>query len=182
MKSPLAPSTGSRRAPGRRARPGRLAALGLAVLATGALAGCQAHNTPTSYTDQDNIVKTNFMATCTGNIPNASTTTVLASTDQCTCLFDVFSNNVPYNADDRGRVAGYPSDKPTFEELETQTGNDPNKINDLPANVQSLITGCKSKGTVGPVAPGTTTPGSPAPGTTTPGTTAPGTTTTSSPS
>ena len=181
MKSPLAPSTGSRRAAGRRARPGRLAALGLAVLATGTIAGCQANNTPKSYTDQNDIVKTNFMATCTGNIPNASTTTVLASTDQCTCLFDVFYNNVPYNADDRGRIAGYPSDKPTFEELENQTGNDPSKINDLPANVQSLITGCKSKGTVGPVAPGATTAGSTAPGTTAPAGTTTTTTTTAAP-
>jgi hypothetical protein len=166
LKSSSLSSTGIRRVPARRSRPTRLASLGVAGLAAVLLSGCQVDNTPKSYSDGNGVVRTNFLATCTGKIPNASTTVLLATDDVCGCTFDVFQNQVPYNDDDRARIGtAYPQDKPTFEQLEKELANEPSKINDLPSGVQDALGKCKPQSPPtttagvqsGPVAPGSTT-------------------------
>jgi hypothetical protein len=170
LKSPLAPPPGTRRV-----RPRRRLATGLAAaLAAGVtLAGCSVDNTPKAYDEAGGIIRQNFVATCTGKIPNQSTTTILASDAGCECAFNVFRDKVPYNAEDRaGAKASYPADKPTFHDLEGSLRDNPGKYNDLPESIRTEVDKCKNSGTVGPVAGGSGTTG------TTTGTAAPDTTTT----
>jgi hypothetical protein len=122
---------------------------GVAVIGAVALAGCQADNTPTSYND---LVRASFMAGCTGNVPAIEgVTTTLASTSHCTCAYDVYVNNVPYNKDDKDnrdggkKFASYPSEAKTFVDLEHDLSDDPNKINDpneLPQVVRDELGKC----------------------------------------
>jgi hypothetical protein len=132
-------------------------------VAAGLLSACQVDNTPKAYNDQ---VRSNFIASCTGKAPTAaSTTVVLASENACVCAYDVFAAKVPYNDDDRSRVAGYPSEAPTFQHLEQELANEPGKYNDLPEPVKTAVEDCQKQANVGPVAPGTAAPGTTAPGT-----------------
>jgi hypothetical protein len=176
LKSPLAPTTVLPRAAGARAagapaRRARRWALGLGgLVAAAALSGCQVDNTPKTYDEANGIVRQNFVETCTGRIPTASTTVILASDQSCACAFGVFKDRVPYNGDDRARIPGYPQDKPTFQDLEAHLKDDPSKYGDLPDDVQKAVKACNQVGLAGPVAgaatPGTTegtTPGTAAP-------------------
>lgn len=163
MSSPHVLPAGYRRRVGAFPRRGRLIGLGLAgVVAAGALTGCQIDNTPKSYDAGDGIVRTNFLQTCTGRLPNQSTTSTLATEPGCACAFDVFKDKVPYNGDDRARVSGYPADAPTFEDLEGRLRDDPNAYGELPQDVRDAVEACTHAGQLGPQAPGTSAPGAPA--------------------
>jgi hypothetical protein len=149
----LTSSTPSAADRSRAPRARRWAMAGVAALALAGAAGCKVDNTPKDYDGDNGIVGRNYVATCTGQAPvAASTTTSLLAESTCTCQFDVFKADVPYNDADRPRVAGYPEDKPTFETLENDLRKDPNKINELPPAVRQKLEACQSQSQVGPVA------------------------------
>jgi hypothetical protein len=153
------PSRGSVR---RRSR--RSWALALAGVAALGLVACAPDNTPKSY---DDVAKSSFMQSCTGDAPEfEGTTTTLAGNAYCECAYQVFYNNVPFNDDDKNTrtvdgqlvFAGY-SGK-TYLEYNTEMKKDPNI---LAADIQAKLQECRSNPeTFGPTG---TTPGS-TPGTT----------------
>jgi hypothetical protein len=157
---PVPPATSSRRRRG--------AGLGVLALAALVLAGCQVDNTPKTY---DDITKANFLATCTGDIPNAATTTVLASRTYCECAYETLVRLVPYDDDARADYPGYPSDAPTFQALEASLNEDPGRFSDLPENVRNELEACPRE--AGPQPGGTTPAGTTPEGTTPEGTTPP---------
>jgi hypothetical protein len=113
--------------------------LALVVLGFGVvLAGCTIpSNAPLSYNDQ---VRSNFVnAGCMGGFPaNGGTTTTLASSPVCSCSYEVFVANVPYNEDDRNKppYQGYAGKN--FEELNTELQRDASKYNDNTVLTQAV--------------------------------------------
>ena len=141
----LLPSPAERAlSPGPRPARRRGAVAGLVLACALVLAGCKVDNTPASY-DSSPVIHDNFIATCTGNIPNASTTTKIASEGECKCNYDVFVAQVPYDdkARDDVKYKDYPRDKPTFQQLENNLKDDPNKIKELPDSVTKALDACK---------------------------------------
>lgn len=153
----------------RRRRPTRVARALVAAGAIVALAGCTVpSNAPTSY---DDAVQANFVTGCVGNIPETNnTTTTLAPQDFCTCAYDVFVDQVPFNDDARSAFPNYPTDAPTFttfnDEL-TKSDNPQSVWETLPQSIRDDLATC-------PLPPGPVAPG----GTSTTDTTAAGETTT----
>lgn len=143
----LAPAA-VRRGPARRAAR-LLAAVGAVV----ALAGCSVpSNTPTTY---DDAVRANFVQGCTGDIPETNnTTTTLAAEDFCTCAYEVFVDQVPYNDDARSAFPNYPAEAPTFTTFndELSKSDTPDSVWDtLPQSVRDDLATCPLP--PGPVAP-----------------------------
>jgi hypothetical protein len=126
-----------------------LAAVGVVA----ALAGCSVpSNTPTAY---DDAVRANFVQGCTGDIPETNnTTTTLAAEDFCTCAYEVFVDQVPYNDDARAAFPNYPADAPTFTTFndELSKSDTPDTVWDtLPQSVRDDLATCPLP--PGPVAP-----------------------------
>ena len=151
-------------------RPTGVARALFAAAAVVALAGCSVpSNTPAAY---DDAVKANFIEGCSGNIPETgNTTTTLASADYCSCAYDVFVDQVPFNDDARDAFPDYPSEAPTFtafnDEL-TRSDNPQSVWEKLPQSVRDDLATCPVP--PGPVAPGggsTTTTAAPEETTTT---------------
>ena len=120
------------------------------ALAALVLAGCNVDNTPPGYND---AIRDNFLATCTGRLPNASTTSLLSSENYCGCAYDVFARTVPYNDDDKadGRVAGYPQDKESFQGFENRAKDEPTAYETaFPENVKKALDECRQAGIAGP--------------------------------
>ena len=114
------------------------------------LVGCNVDNTPPGY---NAAIEANFIATCTGRLPNASTTTLLASEDYCRCAYGVFARTVPYNDADKadGKVPGYPESNESFQALEERAKDDPAAYETaLPGNVKTALTDCRQAGIAGP--------------------------------
>jgi len=142
-------------APAAGRRPARRVARILAAVAVvAALAGCSVpSNTPTTY---DDAVRANFVQGCTGDIPETNnTTTTLAAGDFCTCAYEVFVDQVPYNDDARAAFPNYPTDAPTFTTFndELSSSDTPESVwETLPQSVRDDLATCPLP--PGPVAPG----------------------------
>jgi hypothetical protein len=121
---------------------GMLAAAALVVSACGVPS-----NSPEAYNE---TVKANFMEGCTGDLlETGGTTTSLAQPNYCTCAYEVFVAQVPYNDDDRVRYSGYPEEAPTFTTLNADLAkqDSPDSVfNKLPDLVRSELGGCASGG------------------------------------
>jgi len=146
---------------GRRGQRGTL--LALVAAAAVVLAACSVpSNAPTAY---DDAVRANFVTGCVGDIPETNnTTTTLAASDYCSCAYEVFVAQVPFNDDARPAFPNYPSDAPTFTTFndDLAKSDDPSSVWDsLPQSVRDDIDRCPLP--PGPVAPGGGTSSSTAP-------------------
>jgi hypothetical protein len=160
-------------------RPRRALQLAAGAFFVVALVACQSNNIPSSYGD---VTKASFLGTCTGTGVAAAngTTTSIASSSQCECSYAVFVDMVPFddNAAKDPKFASYQAAPyhPTYNQLNTDLKDDPNKITQLPDPVQTALKSCAT--VKENVTPGST-PGSTPNGTTVG--TAPGSTSGSTP-
>lgn len=137
------------------------------------LVACAPDNTPTSY---DDVAKSSFLQSCTGDAPEFDgTSTTLAGNEYCGCAYQVFVENVPYNQEDKdtrrdqaGNLVFANYSGKTYLEYNTELKQDPNilaqdivdKLNDCRSNPEVIETptgtapASSSSGTT--AAPGTT--------------------------
>jgi len=149
LGAPGTPRAGRRR----RRSSARPVLVALAAGALLALVGCSVpSNAPTTY---DDAVRANFVQGCTGDIPETNnTTTTLAAADFCSCAYEVFVDQVPFNDDARSAFPNYPSDAPTFTTFNNDLGSSdtPQSVwEDLPESVRGDLATCPLP--PGPVAP-----------------------------
>ena len=123
------------------------------------LGACAPSNTPTSY--DDSLVQQNFLEGCTNNYVDVTDDTtfevtsdtidddaaaVSSSGGSCTCMFEVFVENVPFNDSAKAdpQYAGYAG--PTFTDLDGDLGgDDPSAaFNSLPGDVRDDIVACQA--------------------------------------
>jgi hypothetical protein len=123
--------------------------VGLALVATLGLTGCNEDNTPKAY---DTLTQQNFLELCTNLYFNSSDDTLAATSntvkadvtaptqEECQCQYDVFVNQVPINDNDTSKP-GY--NGPNFTDLNAQLKSDPATAwATLPASVTDAVTAC----------------------------------------
>lgn len=120
---------------GRSARSRRVAALGLVVALMVLAAACGQSNTPQTY---DAVTQNNFIQGCTGASTGASTTTTLASTDLCQCMYTVTTGAIPMSSQDQkerggGKTFATYTGK-TFQQINDELKSNPHAV---PADLQA---------------------------------------------
>lgn len=141
--------------------------VGLALVATLGLTGCNQDNTPKAY---NTLTQQNFLELCTNLYFNSSDDTLAVTSNtikadvkaptqaQCQCQYDVFVNQVPINDNDISKP-GY--NGPNFTDLNAELKTDPAKAwATVPASVIDAVTAClKGDASTSTTAPVTTTTG-----------------------